>query len=109
MFTLPNDHASPAAGRALKVGRAGPNSDARFRSQHYSPMSSGSNLARTLLSARVMWPHLGIEELDEAVVKSWILTNTERDHFFVPADHADLLPSMETYVRGRLGPVFEEG
>src|SRR5271169_3703372 len=36
-------------GQALKVGKAGANSDARYRSQHYNPKSAGSNLARSIL------------------------------------------------------------
>jgi hypothetical protein len=100
---------APGAGRVLKVGRVGPNSDARFRSQHYSPASSRSNLANTLLTARVLWPYLGIEGLDANTVGEWIKTNTERDHFFVPASAAMVTPTLETYVRGRLGPCFEGG
>ncbi|MBI5097740.1 MAG: hypothetical protein HZB30_00680 [Nitrospirae bacterium] len=36
--------------RYLKIGKAGPNSDARFRSQPYSPSSSQSNLAKSILN-----------------------------------------------------------
>src|SRR3984893_7794355 len=36
-------------GQALKVGIAGPNSDARYRSQHYNPNSAQSTLARSIL------------------------------------------------------------
>ncbi|CAN5881477.1 hypothetical protein BH24ACT15_BH24ACT15_05270 [soil metagenome] len=100
---------APGAGRVLKVGRVGPNSDARFCSQHYNPTSSSSNLANTLLTARVLWPYLGIEGLDATTVGEWIKNNTERDHFFVPAGAAAIMPILETYVRGRLAPVFEGG
>lgn len=100
---------APGRGRVLKVGRVGPRSDARFRSQHYSPNSSGSNLAKTLLSAQVLWPYLGIEELTGADVKDWILSNTDRDHLFLSESQAEMLPMLETYVRGVLGPVFEGG
>lgn len=99
----------PGQGRVLKVGRVGPQSDARFRSQHYNPKSTGSNLAKTLLSAQVLWPYLGIEELTGADVKDWILSNTDRDHLFVSEAQAQVLPILETYVRGVLGPVFEGG
>lgn len=100
---------APGRGRVLKVGRVGPRSDARFRSQHYNPKSSGSNLAKTLLSAQVLWPYLGIEELTAADVKDWILSNTDRNHLFVSEAQAEVLPILETYVRGVLGPVFEGG
>jgi hypothetical protein len=36
-------------GKALKVGKVGANSDARYRSQHYNPRSAGSNLASSIL------------------------------------------------------------
>ena len=97
------------AGRVLKVGRVGPNSAARFQSQHYSQASSRSNLANTLLTARVLWPYLGIDQLDVATVAEWIKQNTSRDHFFLPSEAATLTPMLETYVRGRLCPVFEGG
>jgi hypothetical protein len=35
-------------GRALKIGIAGPNSDARFRSQHYNLNSARSTLAGSI-------------------------------------------------------------
>jgi hypothetical protein len=35
--------------RTLKVGKVGPNSNARFQAQHYLPGSSKSNLAKSLL------------------------------------------------------------
>jgi len=35
----------------LKVGKAGPSSEARYTSQHYNAKSSGSNLAKSLLKA----------------------------------------------------------
>ncbi len=37
-------------GVCLKIGKAGEKSDARFRSQHYSPKSSQSNLAKSVLN-----------------------------------------------------------
>jgi hypothetical protein len=37
----------------LKVGQAGPNSKARFTSQHYTPNSAGSNLAKSMLRSKI--------------------------------------------------------
>ena len=51
-------------GRVLKVGKVGANSAARFCSQHYLPGSARSNLAKSLLNERVLWPYLGIEYLE---------------------------------------------
>lgn len=92
--------------RALKVGKVGANSAARFCSQHYLPRSAGSNLAKSLLAERVLWPYLGIERLDEAGIKAWMCEHLDRDHIFV-AGQPGLEREIERYFRGRLGPVFE--
>ena len=92
--------------RVLKVGKVGMNSAARFCSQHYLPRSAGSNLAKSILAERVLWPYLGIEWLDEAGVKRWICDHLDRDHVFV-AGQPGLEREIERYFRGRLGPAFE--
>jgi hypothetical protein len=94
-------------GAVLKVGRVGANSGARFSSQHYSHTSAGSSLAKSLLRYRVMWPWLGIESLDASTVKSWMLQNLDRAHFFVPGEHREVIAELEVYVRARVGSVFE--
>jgi hypothetical protein len=94
------------AGTVLKVGKAGPNSDARFRSQHYTT-SAGSTLAKSLLKNRILWRWLGIEHLDETTVKAWMLTNLDRINIFVPAESPLVLNELEKYVRARIGSVFE--
>ena len=93
-------------GRVLKVGKVGANSIARFCSQHYLPRSAGSNLAKSLLAAQVLWPYLGIEHLEETGVKAWMCQHLERDHIFI-AGQPGLEREVERYFRGRLGPVFE--
>jgi len=90
----------------LKVGKVGPNSDARFRSQHYTT-SGRSTLARSLLAHRILWPWLGISQLDEATVKPWMLSNLDRMHIYVPASSLLVLAALEMYVRARIGSVFE--
>ena len=108
VFALADVSSAPCgAGTVLKVGRVGARSDARFRSQHYSPHSAGSTLAKSLLTYRIMWPWLGIEHLDERNVKSWMLTNLDRMHIFVPDGHPVVAASLEVYVRARIGSVFE--
>lgn len=94
------------AGTVLKVGKAGPNSDPRFRSQPYK-LSSDSSLAKSLLKYRIVWSWLGIDQLNEATVKPWMLTNLDRLHIFVPASSRLMLPLLEMYVRARVGSVFE--
>lgn len=97
-FALADVSSAPCgAGTVLKVGRVGARSDARFRSQHYSPHSAGSTLARSLLTYRIIWPWLGIEYLDEHNVKSWMLSNLDRMHIFVPDGHPVVAASLEVY------------
>lgn len=110
VFSLSPQYGSqvPAgANRVLKVGKVGANSAARFTSQHYLPNSAMSNLAKSLLTERVLWPFLGINELTPQTVRAWMFNNLERDHVFVPVDAGGLARDLERYLRGRLGPVFE--
>ncbi len=95
--------------RVLKIGKVGPNSNARFQSQHYSPRSAQSTLARSILSPRILWPYLAIETLGEGNVGSWIKQNTDRDNFYLDVRFQGSLPDLERYLRARLGPVFEGG
>lgn len=65
----------------LKVGKAGPNSDARFRSQHYKPMGSQSNLAKSILNdGEFSHLHISMETVGE-----WIKHNTRRINLFIDA------------------------
>ena len=92
----------------LKVGKVGPNSNARFQSQHYNPNSAGSNLAKSLLNQKDVWEQLGIQSLTERNVGEWIRKHTDRDHFFLSANQAALcLSLLEVVVQCRLHPVFE--
>jgi hypothetical protein len=110
VFTLSAEYGRtcPAgANRTLKVGKVGPNSAARFCSQHYLPNSTGSNLAKSLVTERVLWSFLGIDHLDESGVRSWMLANLDRDHVFVAPENRGLERELERFLRGHLGPVFE--
>lgn len=95
--------------RVLKVGRAGPNSFSRFQYHHYSTTAAGSTLAKSLVSGRILWPYLGIEQLSKDNVRAWLCKNTERDHFMLDAVDAAALTRLELFLRGNLGPVFEGG
>ncbi|WP_372661307.1 hypothetical protein [Cohnella sp.] len=65
----------------LKIGKAGPNSDARFRSQHYNPLGSQSNLAKSILNdIEFASQHISIETVGE-----WIRQNTKRVDLFINA------------------------
>lgn len=98
---------SAGANRVLKVGSAGPNSNARFQSQHYHPRSSGSNLAKSLLNSPEQWKYLGILQLSEDHVKRWITDNLDRDQFFLDESQKNHLRQFERFLRARLSPVFE--
>ncbi|MGA3346970.1 MAG: gamma-glutamylcyclotransferase family protein [Terracidiphilus sp.] len=79
-------------GQALKVGKVGTNSDARFRSQHYNPKSAGSNLARSILANPQKIGAGGVNELN---VGDWIKQHTDRVNLFAPATFGEeLSPSV---------------
>ena len=110
VFALTATHAAEAGpGRILKVGRVGPNSNARFQSQHYSPSSSRSNLANSILGYPALWSWLGIDHVDRSMIRNWMLTNLDRANIYVPASSAELIPQLEMYVRARLGGSVYEG
>jgi hypothetical protein len=93
--------------RVLKVGKAGPNSNARFQSQHYDSTRARSTVAGSLLRSRILWPYLGISNLTEGIVGQWIRNNLDRDNFYLDANDEPQLPRLETYIRGILGSVLE--
>ena len=96
------------AGTVLKVGRVGPGNRRRFKHSHYIGQApSISTLAQSLLAHPILWPWLGIERLEASEVEAWMLTNLDRTHFFMPGDRARVNASLEVYVRGRVGSVFE--
>jgi hypothetical protein len=103
VFTLATD-----SSKILKVGKAGPKSNARFNSQHYSPGRSMSNLAYSIIRAKEIWPSFGISTIDEKNVGKWIRQNTDRDHFFIPAEKGRFaLSLLEAFLHCRLNPIFE--
>jgi hypothetical protein len=64
-------------GRCLKVGKAGPNSGARYTSQHYLPGKSKSNLADSILSDAVFLRHLP-DSPDRNNIGDWLKRKTRR-------------------------------
>ncbi len=69
-------------GKALKIGKAGPKSNARFLSQHYSPTSARSTLAASILADEEMWAS-GISALN---VGDWIKRNCRRVDIILNAE-----------------------
>ena len=89
----------------LKVGKAGPNSNARYRSQHYSPASAASTLAASLLKGA---EEIGVIGLDQDNVGAWIRANTSRTNFLLDAGlGVPVLTLLESFLQCRLKPVFE--
>jgi len=97
-------HARAGAGRVLKVGKAGPNSNARFRYQHYAPGSAMSTLAGAIENNRLLWGYVGYPG-KATDVGTWIKENTDRDNFYFKNE--DLIGRFEVYAKARLGPAFE--
>jgi hypothetical protein len=111
VFSLSASYGSrcPAgAHRTLKVGKARPGSNKRFRYQHYNG-GAVSTLQGSLLKGRILWPYLGIASLAERDVRKWILRNTDRDNFYLDAADEKVLPELERFIRAKLGPAFEGG
>jgi hypothetical protein len=92
-------------GQALKIGIAGPNSDARYRSQHYNPNSAGSNLAKSILTHPTK---IGIAPLRADSVGNWIKAHTDRINLLLPASHGKpTLSQLESFLHARWKPTYE--
>jgi hypothetical protein len=94
-------------GQALKIGLVGPNSDARYRSQHYNENSVSSNVARSIRK------HPSKIGVDPAIflaisVGDWIKTHTDRINILLPARYGKtMLSRLETFLHMRWKPVYE--
>jgi hypothetical protein len=98
----------------LKVGKAGPKTQARFTSQHYG-FGAPSTLAKSILAnpqrlADLLPPERRTElaTLNEAKVGAWIEHNAARLHIFLPTAAGPFaLGLLEAFVQCRLNPLFE--
>lgn len=98
----------------LKVGKAGPKTQARFTSQHYGK-NAPSTLAKSILEDRSHVLRLvatGRESevalLDDMSIGKWIEANTSRVHVFIPATAGDVVLSLlESFVQCRFRPIYE--
>ena len=107
VFSLPATCTAPAGpNRALKVGKAGPNSNNRFRYQHYKSGSANSTLAGAIENNPILLSYIGISRFPDNL-GNWIRENTDRDNFYVDGLRQDLLGFLEVYLKGRLGPIYE--
>lgn len=107
VFTLAeSSQAKASLNRALKVGKAGPNSNARFKYQHYKSGSARSTLAGAIENNPLLWDYIGSPGIS-ANVGEWIRNNTDRDNFYVPERKKEIIDLLEVYLKAILGPVFE--
>jgi hypothetical protein len=107
--TLPDGNIAVYAffhnGQALKVGKAGPNSKARYTSQHYSTGAATSTLARSIVNNAAK---IGISEVHEGIVAAWIRSNTDRVNLLLPSAVGDpMLSLLESFLHVRWKPIFE--
>jgi hypothetical protein len=92
----------------LKVGKVGPNSRARFTTQHYLPGSSRSNLARSLSHANGWARVPGVPAVTIGTVGEWIMDHTTRTNFILHKRFGmPVLNLLEAFLQCRLRPVFE--
>lgn len=97
VFTSGND--------VLKVGKVGPNSQARYTSQHYNPGSAPSTLAKSMIADA---ERLGLAEADIEGIGGWIRTNVDRVNILLPAHlGVPVLSLMESFLQCRLRPRYE--
>jgi hypothetical protein len=92
-------------GQALKVGKVGPKTNARYTSQHYNPASAGSTLARSIsMNATTVGP-VGI---DHGSVGDWIRRHTDRVNLLLPVPLGlPILSLLESFLHVRWKPLFE--
>ncbi len=98
----------------LKVGKAGPQTQARFTSQHYGDKAP-STLAKSIIKDRgpilqLIQPHARgeVETLTIASIGHWLEQNTQRFHIFLPASAPSYALSFaEAFTQCRLRPIYE--
>lgn len=92
-------------GKALKVGKAGPKSKARYTSQHYSAGSAPSTLAASLENKP---EEIGLDKSDVTDSKEWLRQNTQRINFIINSSlGVDVLNLIEAFLIAKLSPVYE--
>jgi predicted DNA-binding antitoxin AbrB/MazE fold protein len=91
-------------GKWLKIGRVGPNSNARYTSQHYSPNATPSTLAKSILNDKDMWKG----KMQPENIGDWIKNNTNRVNILLDSEHGImLLALLEGFLHVRLRPLYE--
>ena len=89
----------------LKVGKAGPKSNARYTSQHYNAGSARSTLAGSLINDPRMDSVNGFDPNEPG---AWIKASTCRANILLPANrNKELLSLLEAFLHVRLAPRYE--
>ena len=89
----------------LKIGMAGPNSAARYTSQHYNAGSAPSTLAASLVASTQM---AVVPDFDRTRPGDWIRSSTHRANVLLPATRPrELLSLLEAFLHLRLRPRHE--
>lgn len=91
-------------GEFLKIGKAGPSSNARFLSQHYNPRSAQSNLAASVLSDMRMQD----KSINENNVGDWIKNNCRRIDILLDSSLGIFtLELIEAALHYKYEPIYE--
>lgn len=105
VFSLRGDASAPAGrNRIIKVGKVGPNSNNRFRYQHYKSGSARSTLAGAIENNMLLW---GFVDYPGANTNTgaWLRDSTDRNNFYF-SDHS-ITGMFEVYAKASFGPVYE--
>lgn len=90
--------------QCLKVGKAGPKSQARYTSQHYG-FNAPSTLAKSLAMDKA---RLNIASLNDNEIGNWIKTTTDRFNILIDRElGADVLNFLEAFMQCALKPKYE--
>ena len=93
------------AGEVLKVGKVGPNSQARYTSQHYNAGSAMSTLAGSLMADSERY---GLSDMERSDIGPWIKANIDRVNFLLKAQLGiPVLTLLESFLQCRLRPRYE--
>ncbi len=89
----------------LKIGKVGPNSDARYRSQHYQPGRAVSSLANSLCKDERM---TAVTDSPKGACEAWIKAHTHRCNILLSSRQPkSLLSLLEAFLHHRLKPRYE--
>ena len=110
---LPNDRMAIFGfwldGSWLKIGKAGPRSQARYKYQHYG-FNAPSTLARSVRNDPRMRQVSGLRDSNGPEWGDWIRRVTNRVNILIPFERGDrLLSLLQAYLHVRLHPKYETG